>query len=121
MSTLDDLQAECGHLTPRQAVLREVERAAAHLRFVEDAAKRAGLEPSAVHEAMQRQTLPSATAAREVRIAAGLSQQTAAAQIGVHRMTLNRWETGEREPLALLRDRYADALRRWAAASVEGQ
>lgn len=47
--------------------------------------------------------------ARKRRRWLDLSQEALAARIGVHRMTIHRWETGEREP-------RADELQRWARA-----
>jgi DNA-binding transcriptional regulator YiaG len=36
--------------------------------------------------------------ARAIRLNAGVSQAALAAELGVHRMTVNRWERGARRP-----------------------
>jgi transcriptional regulator with XRE-family HTH domain len=45
--------------------------------------------------------------ARKLRRWLEVSQEAMAARIGVHRLTLARWEAGQREP-------RADELQRWA-------
>lgn len=39
-----------------------------------------------------------------------MSQDRLAAELGVHRVTVARWESGERRPRAEMRRRYADLL-----------
>lgn len=45
-----------------------------------------------------------------IRIAAGVSQQRMATELGVHRMTLLRWENGTRRPRGDARVNYAQLL-----------
>jgi len=60
-----------------------------------------------VHEARR---LPPPATAREIRRAAGLTQPQVATELGVHRVTLARWELGTRSPRGPLRLRYAKLL-----------
>jgi len=56
--------------------------------------------------------------ARAVREAAGVSQQDVAAELGVHRVTIGRWESGRRRPTGEQLRRYAhliDELKRVSA------
>ena len=55
--------------------------------------------------------LPPPAERRQLREGAGLSGAALAAQVGVAPATVYGWESG-REPRGLLRDAYADALRR---------
>ena len=54
--------------------------------------------------------LPAPNVARMIRVAAGVSQQRLAAELCVHRMTVVRWESGERVPRGLHRVAYAQIL-----------
>lgn len=54
--------------------------------------------------------MPSPAAARLIRVTAGVSQERLAAELGVHRMTVHRWEAGERKPRGHIRARYAALL-----------
>ena len=54
--------------------------------------------------------LPSPAVARAIRDAAGVSQQQLADELGVNRVTVARWELGERTPRGELRLRYTDLL-----------
>jgi DNA-binding transcriptional regulator YiaG len=54
--------------------------------------------------------LPAPTMARAIRIAADVSQERIAAELGVHRVTVARWEAGARRPRGQLRLRYAGLL-----------
>ena len=54
--------------------------------------------------------LPSATERRAIRVDADVSQVRMAAEIGVHRSTLIRWENGECVPRGEARERYARLL-----------
>lgn len=63
-----------------------------------------------VRQARQAPQLPSPSAARLIRISAGVSQERLAQELDVHRMTVNRWETGERTPRGHHRVRYAELL-----------
>jgi DNA-binding XRE family transcriptional regulator len=54
--------------------------------------------------------LPSAKVRRAIRAAADVSQVRMAAELGVHRSTLIRWENGECIPRGEARERYAKLL-----------
>jgi DNA-binding transcriptional regulator YiaG len=55
--------------------------------------------------------LPKPAMARLIRSEAGVSQARLAAEVGVHRVTLARWEAGVSRPQsAALRARYASLL-----------
>lgn len=45
-----------------------------------------------------RKALPTPAICRHIRISAGVSQELAAREVGVHRETISRWERGERRP-----------------------
>jgi transcriptional regulator with XRE-family HTH domain len=55
--------------------------------------------------------LPSPARARLIRKDAGVTQERLAAELGVIRETVARWEMGTRQPRGELRDRYAVLLR----------
>ncbi|HWS47813.1 MAG TPA: helix-turn-helix transcriptional regulator [Acidimicrobiia bacterium] len=57
-----------------------------------------------------RRLLPAPTVARAIRVAARRSQQEVADAVGVHRVTLARWESGERRPRGHRREIYAAVL-----------
>jgi transcriptional regulator with XRE-family HTH domain len=61
-------------------------------------------------ELARARRLPSPALARELRRDAGLSQELVAQELGVHRVTLNRWERGRQHPSRGARDRWADLL-----------
>lgn len=54
--------------------------------------------------------LPPAETRRAIRQAAGVSQLRMAAEVGVHRATLIRWEKDEQQPRGDARERYARLL-----------
>ena len=54
--------------------------------------------------------LPIPAVAREIRRAAHVSQDAVACELGVHRVTVARWETGTRSPRGPLRLAYAKLL-----------
>ncbi|WP_455362006.1 helix-turn-helix transcriptional regulator [Streptomyces sp. SYSU K21746] len=58
-----------------------------------------------------RRDLPCPEQRRELREAAGLSQQEIADVIGVTRQAVSHWEAGIRTPRGALLDRYIDAIR----------
>lgn len=67
-----------------------------------------------VRQAKNAPLLPPPNTARMIRVAAGVTQERLAQELGVHRMTVQRWETGERTPRGVHRKMYAqliDALR----------
>ncbi len=66
---------------------------------------------SIIDEVRAARALPRREVARAIRIAAGVTQQDLADELGTSRNTISRWETGERKPSARLRARYATILR----------
>lgn len=54
--------------------------------------------------------LPPPERAKLIRLTAGVSQERLARELGVHRMTVQRWETGERRPSGAHRASYAALL-----------
>lgn len=62
------------------------------------------------HHARVANSLPTPEKARLIREAAGISQTQLAEAIGVHRMTILRWENGERRPRGLHLTAYCAAL-----------
>lgn len=54
--------------------------------------------------------LPPAPVAKAIRAAAGVSQQQVADELGVDRVTVARWEGGQRRPRGALLSRYVDLL-----------
>ena len=48
--------------------------------------------------------------ARQIRIAAHATQQQCADELGVHVVTIARWESGARQPRGEMRARYAALL-----------
>jgi DNA-binding transcriptional regulator YiaG len=67
-------------------------------------------EMSLVEEVRASRRLPLPGTARLIRLTAGVSQQRLADELGVHRMTVVRWESGERNPRGAVRARYSDLL-----------
>lgn len=66
---------------------------------------------SALAEQVKRaRRLPPPAVARAIRDAAGVSQQQVADELGVNRVSVARWELGERVPRGELRLRYIDLL-----------
>ncbi len=56
------------------------------------------------------QRLPAPAVARAIRQAAGVTQQQVADELGVNRVTVARYELGERSPRSELRLRYVELL-----------
>ena len=54
--------------------------------------------------------LPTPAMARAIREAAGVSQVRVAEELDVNRLTVARWESGERSPRGANRSRYAALL-----------
>ena len=71
-----------------------------------------------VDEVRRSRSLPGPTLARAIREAAGVSQVRLAAELGVHRMTVARWEAGERMPTGARRSAYADVLAELASVTA---
>ena len=69
-------------------------------------------------EVRRSRTLPGPQACRAIRLAAGLSQERLARELGVHRVTVTRWEAG-RLPRGQARLAYGDLLRELQAVVVE--
>lgn len=63
-----------------------------------------------VEEVRAARALPPHDLARAIRKAAGVSQVRMARELGVHRMTLGKWENGTRRPRGVLRSTYARLL-----------
>jgi DNA-binding transcriptional regulator YiaG len=63
-----------------------------------------------VDEVRRARSLPRPAMARAIREAAGVSQARLAAELGVHRMTVVRWESGMRSPRSDQRTAYAALL-----------
>jgi transcriptional regulator with XRE-family HTH domain len=70
-------------------------------------------------EVRDRLAAPPPRVAKAVREEAGVSQERLARELGVHRVTLARWESGEHEPRAAARARWATVIRSLRDA-VEG-
>lgn len=87
----------------------------AHLQEVE-LATTIGPGDAFVDEIRAARRLPSPAIARAIRTDAGVSQARAAREIGVHRLTVVRWETGERKPTGANRVEYARLLERMREA-----
>ncbi len=68
-----------------------------------------------LHEVRASRQLPAPDDARAIRERAGVSQTRLAEELGVHRITVGRWETGTREPRGALRVAYARLLLRLVA------
>lgn len=67
---------------------------------------------SLVSEVRTMRQLPTPTLARAVREAAGVSQARLAQELGVGRVTITRWESGQRRPRGPLARRYGDLIAR---------
>jgi DNA-binding transcriptional regulator YiaG len=61
-------------------------------------------------EVRESLSLPAPDAARQIREAAGVSQARLAEELGVHELTVHRWEAGTRTPHGPLRRAYARLL-----------
>lgn len=61
-------------------------------------------------EVKLRRRLPGPALARQIRLNAGLSQARLARELGVQRVTVARWESGQRRPRGEIAARYAQLL-----------
>ena len=61
-------------------------------------------------EVVARRRLPAPAMAREIRLAAGVSQGRMAKELGVTSITVSRWEAGSRVPRGELLVRYVALL-----------
>lgn len=64
-----------------------------------------------IDEARARRDLPAPSLARAIREAAGVSQAGVARSLGVNRMTVCRWESGDCRPSGDHLHAYAELLR----------
>lgn len=64
-----------------------------------------------IEHARAASTAPTPERARLIREAAGVTQTQLAQSLGVHRMTIARWESGEHRPRGLYLAAYSTALR----------
>jgi DNA-binding transcriptional regulator YiaG len=64
-----------------------------------------------VAEVREARSLPRPDVARAIREAAGVSQARLGAELGVHELTVHRWETGTHSPRGELRLAYGRLLR----------
>jgi DNA-binding XRE family transcriptional regulator len=69
------------------------------------------LNDTLVDELRRARTLPPPSTARLIRVIAGATQEQLGHQLGVHRITVARWEAGTRKPRGSVRAAYADLLR----------
>jgi DNA-binding transcriptional regulator YiaG len=63
-----------------------------------------------VEEVRTSRGLPPPKVARAIRVEAHVTQARLARELSVHRLTVARWESGERRPRGTLRVRYAELL-----------
>jgi transcriptional regulator with XRE-family HTH domain len=71
-----------------------------------------------IDEVRQARGLPRPALARAIREAAHVSQTRLAAELHVHRLTVARWESGERTPQGAQRAAYAGLLASLQEASA---
>ena len=64
-----------------------------------------------VAEVREARSLPRPDVARAIRVTAGVSQARLGAELGVHELTVHRWETGTHSPRGPKRIAYARLLR----------
>jgi DNA-binding transcriptional regulator YiaG len=57
-----------------------------------------------------RRRTPAPAVAKAIRAAAGVSQQELANELGVHRVTVARWEDGTRRPGGAVLEQYVQLL-----------
>jgi DNA-binding transcriptional regulator YiaG len=63
-----------------------------------------------LEEVRESLSLPAPDVARQIREAAGVSQARLAGELGVHELTVQRWEAGTRTPHGELRRAYGRLL-----------
>jgi transcriptional regulator with XRE-family HTH domain len=61
--------------------------------------------------------MPTPELARAIRVTAGVTQADVAAELGVHRVSVARWELGRRRPRGTVLDRYTKLLDELEAAA----
>lgn len=69
-----------------------------------------GAQMQLIEEVRANQALPAPAVARMIRATAGVSQERLARELGVHRMTVARWESGRRRPRGTVRAAYSALL-----------
>jgi transcriptional regulator with XRE-family HTH domain len=74
----------------------------------------------AIERSRARRRLPSPEQRRALRERAGISQAEVASALGVHRITVTRWETGQRVPGDEKLEAYVQLLDRLAAEVMTG-
>jgi DNA-binding transcriptional regulator YiaG len=68
------------------------------------------MEPVALVERLRLRRLPTPERAKAIRVAAGATQPEIAEAVGVHVITVARWEAGTRRPHGPAAQRYAQLL-----------
>ena len=63
-----------------------------------------------IDEIRESRGLPGPKVARLIRVSAGVTQGRMARELGAHRVTLARWESGECQPRGEVRSRYTRLL-----------
>jgi len=63
-----------------------------------------------IEQVRELRRLPAPAVRSAIRHAAGITQQQLADELGVDRVTVARWELGQRTPRGDLRRRYVDLL-----------
>jgi DNA-binding XRE family transcriptional regulator len=63
-------------------------------------------------ERMRLRAMARSGRGSSIRRKAGLTQADIASELGIHPITVTRWETGAREPRGELAERYGALLRR---------
>lgn len=71
-----------------------------------------------LEEVRLSRSLPTPALARAIREAAGVSQTRIAQELGVHRLTVARWEAGSRSPRGAHRVAYAALLNQLREATA---
>jgi HTH-type transcriptional regulator/antitoxin MqsA len=74
-----------------------------------------------VASARQRNALPPPAVCRAIRLRAGVSQDEVARVLGVNRVAVTRWESGQRVPRPVVRGRYVELLERLAQEQTNGR
>lgn len=64
-----------------------------------------------IDEVREALSLPPPKVAKAIRQAARVTQARMAEELGIHRVSLARWEDGKRAPRGEMRARYAGLLR----------
>lgn len=67
-------------------------------------------EASFISQVVAARSLPTPSMAKAIRLNAGISQGRLAAEVGVHRLTLARWERGGSKPRGDALGRYVHLL-----------